>query len=323
MFLLKTAGILFFVVFIHTMLVWTLLLQPKPAMLVEQRPPQMTFIQLQAEKPITVAQSRHDDKKVVKPTRKSANKPAPASKPKFANKPVPASKPKLANKPTPASKPKFASKPVPASKPKLANKAVPASKPKFANEPVPASKPKLANKAVPVSKPKFTNEPVPASKPKLANKAVPASKPKFANESVAINPQNQSNQTNVGERALTSDSGTDKKTQIAGNFNHSSTLTGQQLTKSTQSTGFNLAYLYQPKPPYTAILKRLNAQGVVELKIIFAKQGHVKQISIAKSSGSSRLDNHALQYVKKYWRYDPPEKLREWTKIAPIRFSLQ
>ena len=59
-------------------------------------------------------------------------------------------------------------------------------------------------------------------------------------------------------------------------------------------------------PPYPTISQRLGEQGTVTLKVTIGTDGNVTEDSIEKSSGSDRLDQAALEYVKSHWRWQPP-----------------
>ena len=83
-------------------------------------------------------------------------------------------------------------------------------------------------------------------------------------------------------------------------------------------------YLNNPPPPYPPLSKRMGEQGQVVVRVRIEANGSASQAEIQRSSGFDRLDQAALQTVKR-WRYVPgkragvPEAM--WFNI-PIRFVL-
>jgi protein TonB len=59
-------------------------------------------------------------------------------------------------------------------------------------------------------------------------------------------------------------------------------------------------------PTYPTISQRLGEQGTTTLKVTIGLDGSVSAASIEKSSGSDRLDQAALEYVKARWKWQPP-----------------
>jgi len=57
-------------------------------------------------------------------------------------------------------------------------------------------------------------------------------------------------------------------------------------------------------PSYPVECRRRKEQGTVFLAVVLATDGTVANVSIARSSGSERLDKAALQAVRK-WRWSP------------------
>ena len=87
----------------------------------------------------------------------------------------------------------------------------------------------------------------------------------------------------------------------------------------------NAGYLNNPKPTYPAISRRLGEQGKVVLRVFIDAEGSPQQIEIRQSSGYERLDQQALDAVRR-WRFVPgkrngvPEAM--WN-IVPINFVLE
>jgi protein TonB len=57
-------------------------------------------------------------------------------------------------------------------------------------------------------------------------------------------------------------------------------------------------------PRYPEMSRRLREQGTVYLSVLVGTDGSVSEISVSRSSGSSRLDKAALEAVKR-WRWAP------------------
>ncbi len=87
----------------------------------------------------------------------------------------------------------------------------------------------------------------------------------------------------------------------------------------------NADYLDNPKPPYPSISRRMGEEGVVQLRVSVDAGGNVQQIEIHRGSGYPRLDQSALQTVRR-WRFVPARQgnqpVSSWV-IVPIQFSLR
>ncbi|MOA59447.1 Gram-negative bacterial tonB protein [compost metagenome] len=87
----------------------------------------------------------------------------------------------------------------------------------------------------------------------------------------------------------------------------------------------NAAYLNNPKPSYPSIRRRMGEQGKVVLRVFIDTEGNPQTIEIRQSSGYERLDQQAIESVKR-WRFVPgkrngvPEAM--WN-IVPINFVLE
>jgi len=58
-------------------------------------------------------------------------------------------------------------------------------------------------------------------------------------------------------------------------------------------------------PPYPALSQRLGEQGTTRLKVTVGVDGKPTEVTIDNSSGSTRLDAAALQYVKENYTWEP------------------
>ena len=87
----------------------------------------------------------------------------------------------------------------------------------------------------------------------------------------------------------------------------------------------NADYLNHPRPAYPPLSKRLGEQGKVVVRVFIDTNGSATQAEIAQSSGFDRLDQTALDTVRR-WRYVPgkragvPEAM--WFNV-PINFVLE
>ena len=59
-------------------------------------------------------------------------------------------------------------------------------------------------------------------------------------------------------------------------------------------------------PPYPALSQRMGEQGTTLLKVAIDNTGKVTECTVVTSSGSTRLDAAAVEYVKANWRWQPP-----------------
>lgn len=59
------------------------------------------------------------------------------------------------------------------------------------------------------------------------------------------------------------------------------------------------------RPPYPPEALRLSQQGKVLLRMAITADGSVSDASVVGSSGSSALDQAAVEWVKEHWRYKP------------------
>lgn len=84
------------------------------------------------------------------------------------------------------------------------------------------------------------------------------------------------------------------------------------------------AHLNNPAPSYPSMSRRLAEQGRVILDVYILANGQVGELRIKQSSGFKRLDDAAMQAVKK-WQYVPAHRGSEaipFWYIQPLSFSL-
>jgi len=96
-------------------------------------------------------------------------------------------------------------------------------------------------------------------------------------------------------------------------------------TQTYQSPSFNAAYLNNPAPKYPSVSRRLGEQGLVLLRVQVTADGAAESVELQTGSGSSRLDQAALEAVKK-WQFVPARRGEQSVSasvVVPVRFSLE
>jgi protein TonB len=77
-------------------------------------------------------------------------------------------------------------------------------------------------------------------------------------------------------------------------------------------------------PTYPSASRRAGEEGTVRLKVLVDEKGRPKDVAVATSSGFPRLDQAAMQAVRK-WRFvaatDGTSPISAWTQVA-ITFRL-
>lgn len=88
---------------------------------------------------------------------------------------------------------------------------------------------------------------------------------------------------------------------------------------------FDADYLKNPAPPYPPLSRRLGEEGRVLVRVLVDQEGRPRTVALDASSGHSRLDNAALQAVRR-WRFMPAKlderPVSEWV-VVPVVFSLR
>jgi protein TonB len=78
------------------------------------------------------------------------------------------------------------------------------------------------------------------------------------------------------------------------------------------------------EPTYPSASRRANEEGTVRLKVLVDEKGRPKDVAIATSSGFARLDQAAMEAVRK-WRFvaatNGANAISAWTQVA-ITFRL-
>ncbi len=84
------------------------------------------------------------------------------------------------------------------------------------------------------------------------------------------------------------------------------------------------AHLDNPAPAYPPVSRRLREQGTVLLDVLIRADGSVGESRLKRSSGHARLDEAALEAVRR-WRYQPARRGTEpipFWYVQPIEFRL-
>ena len=83
--------------------------------------------------------------------------------------------------------------------------------------------------------------------------------------------------------------------------------------------------LYNPRPNYPLLSRKLREQGLVMIKLCVNQNGFVEEASISKSSGFQGLDKSALTTLSQ-WKFLPDTSSLNYASQcfqAPIHFSLE
>lgn len=88
---------------------------------------------------------------------------------------------------------------------------------------------------------------------------------------------------------------------------------------------FDADYLQNPSPVYPSLARRMGEQGKVLLRVVVRPDGMPDNVVLRQSSGSQRLDEAALEAVRK-WRFVPARQGDTPVSaavIVPIVFTLE
>lgn len=97
-----------------------------------------------------------------------------------------------------------------------------------------------------------------------------------------------------------------------------------EIEQVIEQPKFGVAYLNNPAPSYPKLSRRIGEEGRVLLKVLVSEQGAANNVEIEKSSGYARLDQSALDAVKR-WKFIPARKGRQTLSayvLVPISFTL-
>jgi len=263
--------------------------------------------------------------------------PLPAREPKPQSPPAPAPRPELEPEPTPEPEPepvsdsalKPKSEPLPQSESLPAREPKPQSAPDFAPrpelEPEPAPEPKPVSDSALKPKPEPTaktkqevprNPPQP--RPRVPARQAERTKPKPASKRSSAAPHGSQISGKAKESA--SAGSATGPTKGAGSIGR----IGQQRLEKEYLAGLRRAIA--KKRYYPARARRTGKTGVATVYFILDQQGRIRDARLDKSSGSSVLDQAAVETLRRLARYKPiPEALgrARWQLRVPIRFTLE
>lgn len=89
---------------------------------------------------------------------------------------------------------------------------------------------------------------------------------------------------------------------------------------------FKAAYLHNPPPEYPSIARSRGWEGTVKLRVWVSAEGLPEKIEVEQSSGHEILDEDALEFVKKNYRFTPKkhgETAVAGTVIVPIKYYMK
>jgi len=154
-----------------------------------------------------------------------------------------------------------------------------------------------------------------AQKPAKKQVKTPIAKPVAEQASQPVTPAAEQTSAPVAEQ----------QTNPTNNKPVLSVAEGAADTQAYQSPNFNAAYLNNPAPNYPSISRRLGEEGLVLLNVQVTADGAAGSVELQTGSGSSRLDQAALEAVKK-WRFTPAKRGDQAVSasvVVPVRFSLE
>lgn len=187
--------------------------------------------------------------------------------------------------------------------------------PSVTSQPVPI-KPAPMMSGMLVSPPVVT-APKPRQKPQEQPAAKPKSRPKPAKPPL---PKGPASERAVQAKPTVPVAPAVKTSQPSTSAQAKPTASAPQLQlPSTEATG-----LRNQAPVYPKLSRKRKEQGTVLLLLLVDRYGQVAKIEIKQSSGFDRLDQAALQAVKK-WQFSPAKqdgKAIDYWYEMPMNFSL-
>jgi protein TonB len=105
---------------------------------------------------------------------------------------------------------------------------------------------------------------------------------------------------------------------------------GSPVSSGEEGGGHSLNFiprqaLYNPKPSYPLLSRKLREQGLVMIKLCVNQGGFVDEASVSRSSGFQGLDKSALATLSQ-WRFLPLSSALHHSSQcfqAPVHFSLE
>ncbi len=97
-----------------------------------------------------------------------------------------------------------------------------------------------------------------------------------------------------------------------------------EIEEVIEQPKFGVAYLNNPAPNYPRLSRKIGEEGRVLLKVLVSEQGAANTVEVEKSSGYTRLDESAVDAVKR-WKFIPARKGAQALSayvLVPISFAL-
>jgi protein TonB len=241
----------------------------------------------------------------------------PEPEPPPLPEPSPAREPKPQSPPAPAPRPELEPAPTPEPEPVSDSAVKPKPEPEPAPEPKPVSDSALKPKPEPTAKTKQDVPRNPQPRPRVPARQAERTKPKPASKRSSVAPHGSQISGKAKESASAgsatgSTKGTGKISRI-----------GQQRLEKQYLAGLRRAIA--KKRYYPTRARRTGKTGVATVYFVLDQQGRIRDARLDKSSGSSALDQAAVETLQRLARYKPiPEALgrARWPLRVPIRFAL-
>lgn len=177
--------------------------------------------------------------------------------------------------------------------------------------------PSPAKAAVPAA-PATADDPVPP-----APVAVPTPAPATADDAAAKSPAGGSEGAS-GDPLSSAGGGASAGSGRGPGSGTGSGAGGSGTGAGGSGPGFSLGSAANPSPPYPPLARRRGIEGTVVLRVEVSAEGRALAVDIARSSGSSMLDEAARDTIAR-WRFRPARRGGEAVAAAttvPVRFSL-
>ena len=88
---------------------------------------------------------------------------------------------------------------------------------------------------------------------------------------------------------------------------------------------FNADYLHNPAPLYPPLSRRMGEEGRVLIRVLVEPDGQASKVELRAGSGSERLDQSALDAVRR-WKFVPAKQgeraIAAWV-VVPVVFTLK
>ena len=174
----------------------------------------------------------------------------------------------------------------------------------------------------PAPEPKPTPKPRPRPRPTLEPKPQPVPEPEtLPSELPAVLETTASDVPSVDAPSAPSNDTTSSSTTTTDTGSEGGGDEGDPLS----SAQFSVGSAGNPKPPYPLLSRRMREEGKVILRVLVTPGGDANSVEIKTSSGFQRLDDSALQTVKR-WKFIPAKRgsnpVESWV-LVPIIFRLE